>query len=241
LCEWRKQGEVQLCENIDVCGVWRHYGGFATSIKVDEQFAYPLPADMASEVVAVLMCTGIAVFNPLHRYAAGGKKKVAIMGLGGLGHLAVEFAHALGCEVTAISSSSEKREQAFRLGADDFILISDEHSMRKVRFAFDILLYTSHADINWTALMNSIRTNGKFVVVGFPEAHVKFDPLELVVHQSSITGSFTGNHDSMRRMLEFAQTHAIHPTLELLPMREVNHAIRSLKEEKPQHRYVLFN
>jgi len=104
--------------------------------------------------------------------------------------------------------------------------------MRKVRFAFDVLLYTSHADTNWAALVNSIRTNGKFVVVGFPEAHVKFDPLELVVHQSSITGSFTGNHDSMRRMLEFAQTHAIHPTIELLPMREVNHAIRSLKEEK---------
>ncbi len=240
-CEWCRQGEVQLCDDIDVCGVWRPYGGFSTSVVVDERFAYPLPASMPSEVGAVLMCAGITVFNPIYRYAADGHKKVAIMGLGGLGHLAIEFAHAFGCEVTAISSSTSKRERALELGADHFILISDEEAMLKVRYSFDVLLYTSHGNTDWTTLVKSVRTNGKLVVAGFSDVPITFDPLELVVHQSSMTGSFIANHETMRQMLDFARDHAIRPAVELMPMAQVNTAIQRLKEERPLHRFVLVN
>ena len=240
-CEWCLRGEVQLCEDIDICGVWRPYGGFSTSVVVDERFAYPLPSAMRSEVAAVLMCAGITVFNPIQRYASDGYKKVAVMGLGGLGHLAIEFAHAFGCEVTAISSSPSKQQKALELGADHFILISDDDAMLKARYSFDVLLYTSHGDTDWTTLVKSVRTNGKLVVAGFSDVPITFDPLELVVHQSSMTGSFIANHETMRAMLTFSRDHAITPAIELIPMAQVNTAIRRLKEERPQHRFVLFN
>ena len=240
-CEWCVRGEVQLCDDIDLCGVWRPYGGFATSVSVDERFAYPLPAAMPSEVAAVLMCAGITVFNPVQRYAVGGNKKVAVMGLGGLGHLAIEFAHAFGNSVTAISSSPSKQEEALKLGADQFILISDKETMRKVRYSFDLVLYTSHGDTNWTSLVNSVKTNGTLAVVGFSDAPISFDPLELVVHQSSMTGSFIANHDTMREMLLFAQDHAIKPAVELMPLSRVNEAIQILTNDHPLKRFVFFN
>lgn len=240
-CEWCLKGEVQLCDDIDQCGVWRPYGGFSTSVVVDERFAYPLPSGMPSETAAVLMCAGISVYNPISRYASSGDKKVVVIGLGGLGHMAIEFAHMFGNEVTAISSSPSKHEQVLSLGADHFILISDREAMRKVRYSFDVLMYTSHGNTDWTALVNSIATNGSLVVVGFSDFPVTFDPMELVVHQSSMTGSFIANHETMREMLAFAQEHAIRPKVELMPMAEVNTAIQRLKDEHPLQRFVMVN
>lgn len=240
-CEWCLKGEVQFCVDIDLCGVWRPYGGFSTSLVVDERFAYPLPSGMPSETAAVLMCAGIAVYNPISRHAPSGDKKVAVIGLGGLGHMAIEFAHAFGNEVTAISSSPSKQELALSLGADHFILISDREAMRRVRYSFDVLLYTSHAITDWTALVNSVCTNGSLVVVGFSDVPISFDPMELVVHQSSMTGSFLANHETMRGMLAFAQDHAIRPAVELMPMDQVNTAIQRLKDEHPLQRFVLVN
>lgn len=240
-CEWCLQGEHQFCKDIDMCGTWKPYGGFSSSVVVDERFAYPLPAGMPSEVAAVLMCAGISVYSPLQAYAAGGDQKVAIAGLGGLGHLAIQFAHAFGNEVTVISSSPGKKEQALKLGADHFILAQDEASMRAIRLSFDLLLYTSHAGSDWTSLLYSLRTNGRLAVVGFPDGPVSFDPLELVVHQFSLTGSFLGSRAGMKEMLAFAQAQGITPWIELMPMSQADAAIRRLQENQARYRIVLVN
>jgi len=140
-----------------------------------------------------------------------------------------------------MSSSPGKKEQALKFGADHFIITEDQTSMRQVRLSFDLLLYTSHGKSDWTSLLYSLKTNGRLIMVGFSDDPVMFDPLELVVHQMSITGSFIGNRATMREMLSFAQAHGIAPWIELMPMSQVNHAIQRVKENKARYRIVLFN
>ncbi len=240
-CEWCLQGEEQLCRDLDNCGTWKPYGGFASSVVVDSRFAYPLPSGMPSEVAAVLMCAGISVYTPLRKYAAEGSPKVAVVGVGGLGHLAIQFARAFGCEVTAISSSPGKKEQALKFGAQRFLLADDQAAMRKARLSFDLLLYTSHGQADWTSLLYSLKTNGKLAVIGFPDGAVTFDPIELVVHQFSMTGSFIGSRAGMQAMLSFAQAHDIAPALELMPMSQANAAIQRVRENQARYRIVLVN
>ena len=239
-CEWCLKGEEHLCVDVADNGSWFPYGGFSSSVKADSRFVYPIPEQMPSEVATVLLCAGIAVYSPLRAYATRPSQKVGVIGIGGLGHLAIQFAHALGCDVTAISSSPEKEQEARTLGADHFIVSTDKERLRKVRYSLDLLLYTAHANIDWTTLSLTVRTNGKFVIIGFPST-LAFDPLELVVHQQSLTGSFLGNPTAMREMLLFAQEKSITPKIELFPMRQINDAIQRLKENKARYRIVLFN
>ncbi|MHA2315066.1 MAG: NAD(P)-dependent alcohol dehydrogenase [Candidatus Hermodarchaeia archaeon] len=238
-CEWCLQGEEQLCMDIVESGTWVPYGGFSSSVLVDSRFAYPLPDAMPSEMAAVLMCAGIAVYSPLQSYAVRPAQKIGIIGVGGLGHLALQFAHALDYEVTAISSSPEKKKQALAFGADHFIISEDESSLRQAMFSFDLLLCTTHGKINWEALLNTLKKNGRLVLLGFPD--VELNSTDLVAHQLSITGSFLGNRAKMREMLSFAQAHSIMPKVELMPMTGVNEAIRKVRENKARYRIVLVN
>lgn len=238
-CEWCLQGEEQLCKDIENCGTWKPYGGFSSSVVVDSRFAYPLPEGMLPEHAAVLMCAGVSVFAPLQKYAPEGDRKVGVIGVGGLGHLAIQFAHALGCRVTAISSSPAKEEQARQFGADEFILADDEERLHQERFSFDLMLYTSHGKADWTNLINCLRGKGRFIVIGFSDEPVTFDPLELVVYHMSITGSLVGNRSTMREMLAFASQHGIMPVVEVMPMDQVNEAIRKIKANEARYRIVL--
>ena len=237
-CEWCLKGEEQLCMDIVQSGTWVPYGGFSSSVIADSRFAYQIPDSMPSELAAVLVCAGITVYSPLRLYAALPSRKIGIIGVGGLGHLAIQFARALGYEVTAISSSPEKKEQALAFGADHFI-VSDQTSLREVEFAFDLLLCTASGKINWEALLNTLKKNGKLALLGFPD--VVLNSTDLVAHQLSITGSFLGNRAGMREMLSFAQVHGITPAVELMPMSQANEAIQRVKENKARYRIVLVN
>ena len=238
-CEWCLQGEEQLCRDIVSCGTWVPFGGFSSSVLVNSRFAYPLPDVMPAEVAAVLMCAGIAVYSPLQSHAKQTARKIGIIGVGGLGHLALQFAHAFDYEVTAISSSPEKKQQALAFGADHFIASNDQASMQQAEFRFDWLLCTASGKIDWAALLNTLKKNGTLVVVGFPD--VSFNSTDLVAHQLSITGSFLGNRVKMREMLSFAQEHGIMPKVELMPMTEINEAVQKLREGKARYRIVLSN
>jgi uncharacterized zinc-type alcohol dehydrogenase-like protein len=237
-CEWCLKGEEQLCLNIVDSGTWVPYGGFSFSVVVDSRFAYPLPDSISSEVAAVLMCAGITVYSPLRRYATE-SSKIGIIGVGGLGHLAIQFAHALGHDVTAISSTPEKKDQALAFGADHFLFSGDPNSMKQVQYGFDLLLCTANGKLNWETLMNILKKDGRLVLVGFPD--VKLNSTDLVTHRLSITGSFLGNRATMREMLSFAQEHHIKPLVELMPMTQVNEAIQRVKENKARYRIVLVN
>lgn len=238
-CEWCKSGEEQLCIDIVQDGTWVPYGGFSSSVVVDSRFAYLIPDTMSSEVAAVLMCAGITVYNPLRLYAKQNTQKIGIIGIGGLGHLAIQFAHSLGYEVTVISSSPAKKEEALAFGADYFVVSDDVASFRKLEFNFDRMLCTAHGEINWEWLLTILKKRGKLVLIGFPD--VAFNSTDLVVHELSITGSFLGNRATMREMLSFAQTHGIKPWIELMPMSKVNEAIEKLKQNKARYRIVLVN
>ena len=237
-CEWCLKGEEQLCMDIVSSATWNPYGGFASSICVDSRFAYLIPDSMPSEVAAVLMCAGITVYSPLRSYAAQHEKKIGIIGVGGLGHLAIQFAHAFDYEVTAISSSPNKKEQALAFGANHF-MVSDKTSMQKAAFSFDLLLCTAHGKLNWVDLLDILKKNGRLILVGFPD--VEFNSTDLVAHQLTIASSFLGNRKTMREMLSFAYEHNIVPKLELMPMTKVNEAIQKVKENKARYRIVLYN
>jgi uncharacterized zinc-type alcohol dehydrogenase-like protein len=218
-CEWCLKGEEQLCMDIVPSATWVPYGGFSSSVVADSRFAYQLPSGVPSQVAAVLMCAGVTVYSPLRAYAAERTQKVAIVGVGGLGHLAIQFAHALGCDVTAISATPEKKDEALAFGADRFIDSNDQTSLRQVEFGFDLLMCTASAGMNWEALLMTLKKRGRLVLLGF----------------------FLGNRATMREMLAFAQTHGIAPEVELMPMPQVNDAFRRLKENKARYRIVLVN
>jgi uncharacterized zinc-type alcohol dehydrogenase-like protein len=238
-CEWCLKGEPQLCMDVENCGVWIPYGGFATSVVVDHRFVYPLPQGMPPEVAAVLMCAGVTVYAPLRAHATKQKKSLGIVGVGGLGHLALQFAHSLGYQVTAISSSPGKEEQALAFGADHFVHSKDSASMRRVHYAFDLLLCTANHGLDWEELLLTLKKRGKLILLGFPD--ITLNSTDIVVHELSISGSFVGNPRTMHAMLAFAQQHGIQPMIELMPMSQVNVALQRLRENKARYRIVLVN
>ena len=238
-CEWCLKGDVHLCMNVAENGAWTPYGGFSSSVAVEEGFAYPLPEAMSSEVAAVMMCAGITVYSALNKYCDAPGLRLGVVGIGGLGHLALQFAKAMGYEVTALSSSTHKREEAFSLGAEDFISTLDKAALSDAAYYFDLLYITAHGGIPWEWMVSLLKKRGKLVLSGFPD--LVLDSVDLVAHELSIEGSFLGKQQDMRDMLHFAQTHAIQPMLELMPMSQINEAIQRLRHNKAHYRIVLVN
>ena len=177
-------------------------------------------------------------YSPLRSFAAPPSRKIGIVGVGGLGHLALQFARALGYEITALSSSPEKKEQALAFGAHHFV-VSDHASLRELEFTFDLLLCTASGKIDWVPLLDTLKKDGKLILVGFPD--VAFNPTDVVAHQLSIIGSFLGNRARMREMLSFAHAHGITPAIEQMPMSQVNEALQRVRENKARYRIVLVN
>ncbi|MFC2064990.1 zinc-binding dehydrogenase, partial [Chloroflexota bacterium] len=164
---------------------------------------------------------------------------VAVAGVGGLGHLALQFAHKMGCELTAISTSLDKREQALAFGADHFIDSADQTAMQAAVFAFDLLICTANNTVNLGALFETIKKRGRLILLGFPDAN--FNSTPLVAHDLTISGSLLGSPDTMRQMLAFAHEHHITPMIEMMTMSRINEAIRRVQENKARYRIVLTN
>lgn len=238
-CEMCLSGNINLCLDVVNNGTWTPYGGFATSIVVQQDFAYALPQDMPAEIAAVLMCAGITVYTALSRHFSSAGQRIGIVGIGGLGHLALQFASAMGYEVTAISGSPRKKEEAFAFGAQHFIDGSDKAALKQKEDYFDMLMITSHGHIYWDHMLDILKRKGKIILIAFPE--VEFSPVDLVVHELSIIGSFVGTPTEMRAMLAFAALHNIKPLVELMPMSQVNQAIERLRQNKAHYRIVLVN
>ncbi len=222
-CEWCLKGETQLCMEIEKTTVMVPYGGFSSSVIADYRFAYPIPASMPSEHAAVLMCAGLTVYSAFKKHLISPQQKVGILGVGGLGHLAIQFAHAFGCEVTAISSSPDKKEQALGFGAVRFIdstrfvsSIAENEAVQQFDYYFDLLVCTANHGINWSELLKKLKKRGKLVLLGFPD--IELNSTDLVAHELSLTGSLVGNPPTMREMLKFAQEHHVTPMVEVMPM-----------------------
>jgi len=237
-CEWCQSGEEHLCRHIDKMGAWDPYGGFASSIVVDSRFTYGLPPRMSSAKAAPLMCAGLTAYSALRPHRASAGKRLAIVGIGGLGHLGIQFARALGFEVTAVSSKPDKEADALALGANHFLL-ADTASLGAAQFDFDLLLCTASTGFDWVELIDLVTKNGTFILASFPD--VAFNSTDFVAHQVSLTGAFLGSPATMREMLLFAHEHNIEPVIELMPMSRVNEALGRVKSGKPRYRIVLVN
>ena len=239
-CEWCIRGEENLCPEILQSATWTPYGGFASAIVVDSRFAFPLPDNLEPENVGPLMCGGITVYSPMRDHDIRPSMKVGVVGIGGLGHMALQFASAFGCEVTAFSSTPAKEEEARALGATNFINSSDTAQLQNAARSLDFILSVGH-DLDWNAYLSTLRPNGKLCIMGIPAKPINIEPLQLIFGQMSVCGSVIGGRSAIREMLEFAAQHDIKAMTEVMPMSEVNEAIAKLKDNNVRYRIVLKN
>ncbi|KAJ9063437.1 putative alcohol dehydrogenase [Entomophthora muscae] len=224
------------------CDGAKSFGGYANAIRVQEDYAFKVPESIPSEYAASLLCAGTTVFTPMLRHKLKAGDKVGIIGIGGLGHLAVKFASALGCEVTAISHSSNKKEEALEMGATQFVDTSVKEQVKQTKNRFQFLLVASNANNMDFALLNSFMDIcGKIILVGLPEEQLHISPFMFVHKDISLVGSNIGSINEVKATLEFAAKHNIRPTIEQMPMAKVNDAVNRVRTGNVRYRMVLEN
>jgi uncharacterized zinc-type alcohol dehydrogenase-like protein len=214
-------------------------GGYSDKIVVDENYVLRLPAPLPLDATAPMLCAGITLYSPLMHWRAGPGKQVAIVGLGGLGHMGVKLAHALGAEVTVLSHSVKKREDAVRLGADHFHATSDAETFAKLSGAFDLIVNTVSAPLDWDALVSLLRVDGAMVVVGIPEGQVALGAHGLVSGRRSIAGSAMGSIEETQEMLDFCGVHNIASDIEVIPIQKINEAYERVVKSDVRYRFVI--
>jgi uncharacterized zinc-type alcohol dehydrogenase-like protein len=185
------------------------------------------------------MCAGATAYTPLRLHAGQGGLKLGVVGVGGLGHLALQYGRALGYEVTAISTSPGKCEEAMGFGAHAFIHSGDQEAMRRAAYSLDLLLITVHGLPDWEPLLDLLKKRGVALLAGF--ADLGFNPTDLVAHEIALTGSFLASRAGMEEMLAFSAAQGIHPLVEQMPMSQINLAVARLKANEVRYRIVLAN
>lgn len=220
-CEYCKAGRQNYClkGNVQTYN-GRHYdgeetyGGYAKEIVVDQNYVLSVPENLDPAGVAPLLCAGITVFSPLRRWEASEGKKVAVLGLGGLGHMAVKFAVAMGAETYVLGHSANKKSDALEFGAKDYLITTDSFETHK-NF-FDVILNTTSADLDVDSLLGMLRIGGSLVNVGLPGKDQSYDPFSIITGLKSIAGSNTGGIPETQEMLDFCGKHNIVSTVELV-------------------------
>jgi alcohol dehydrogenase (NADP+) len=213
-------------------------GGYADAIRVKEDYAFLIPESIESALAAPLLCAGVTVYSPLVDHGKKGDR-VLVVGLGGLGHLAVAFGAAMGMEVSVLSHSPNKKDDAIKMGAKHFIDSHDKKAMADTTHAFDLVIVTQNADLDLTNLVNMVDTKGKLCLLAAPETPVKFSPFALFMNEASIVGSLIGSKSKISSMLEFAAKHKVVPWIEKFDMKNVNDAWAVVHSNKIRYRAVL--
>lgn len=215
-----------------------HRGGFASHVRAHWAWAIPLPEKLNFAEAGPLLCGGITVFNPLAMYARP-TDRVGVIGIGGLGHMAVKFAAAYGCDVTAFTSSESKFDEARTFGANDVVSSKDSAAIKKLARSFDLLISTVNVKLDWEALIDSLAPNGRLHVVGAMTEPIPVAAFPLIMGQRSISGSPTGAPVAIETMLDFAARHNVVPQTEHFPMSRINEAFARLESGKARYRIVL--
>lgn len=237
-CDFCIAGDEQFCaENQATCV--GHFGGYADRVRADGRFAFSIPAPLASENAAPLLCGGATVYTPLRHFGVRPDHRVGVIGIGGLGHLAVQFARAFGCEVTAFSSSPDKEAKARDLGAHHFVASRDPDALAGVAGSVDFLLATVNVSLDWVAYLNVLRPKGYLCIVGAVPEPLTIPAFALLVGQKAVCGSAIAGRPTLREMLAFAARHGIASQSETLPMTEVNTALDRLRANRARYRIVL--
>jgi uncharacterized zinc-type alcohol dehydrogenase-like protein len=215
------------------------YGGYSNKIVVDENFVLKIPENLPLDASAPLLCAGITLYSPLMHWKTGPGKKVAIVGLGGLGHMGVKIAHALGADVTVLSHSLKKQEDAKRLGADHFYATNDSKTFEKLANQFDLIICTVSTGIDWNQYLNLLNVDGAFVLVGIPDAPVPVNAFQLIRGRHSVAGSLIGGIKETQEMLDFCGKHNIQSDIEIIPIQKVNEAYERVVKSDVRYRFVI--
>ena len=237
-CDLCRAGNENLCLTQEATCVG-HMGGFAERIRADERFVFPIPDGLDRATTAPLLCGGVTVFSPLRRWGIGAGASVGVVGIGGLGHLALAFLRAMGCKPVAFTSSADKRALAEGMGAAEAASSKDAREIRAFTNRFDMLLCTVPAKLDWITFVQTLKPNGVLCLVGAPPGLLAIPPGPLLSGQRIVCGSDIGSPAMIREMLMFARQHAIGAQIETLPLADANAALQRVRENQVRYRMVL--
>ena len=215
------------------------YGGYSDSIVVDERFVLRVPANLDLAGAAPLLCAGITTYSPMRHWGVTKGKKVGVVGIGGLGHMAVKIAHALGAHVVAFTTSPNKKEDALRLGADEVVVSRNANEMQKHAGSFDFILDAVAADHDINAYINLLRRDGNITLVGAPEKPLAVAAFGLIFGRRSLSGSPIGGIAQTQEMLDFCGKHDITADVEVIPIQKVNEAYERLLKSDVKYRFSI--
>lgn len=237
-CDPCMSGDHNLCAQAQGT-IIGHHGGFADKVRAAAASVVPLPEGIDSASAGPLFCGGITVFNPLVQYDVSPTARVAVIGIGGLGHLALGFLNAWGCEVTAFTASESKHKEALRLGAHHTLDSRDAKALESAANRFDLILSTVNVKLDWNAYVGTLKPKGRLHFVGATLEPIDLAVFSLIAGQRSVSGSPVGSPATIQRMLEFAVRHGIAPVTEHFPLERVNDAIAHLRSGQARYRVVL--
>ncbi|MBF7687373.1 NADPH-dependent aldehyde reductase Ahr [Acinetobacter rathckeae] len=231
-------GEQVLCgqQTPTIVG---HAGGFANKVRADWQWVIPLPDDLDPESAGPLLCGGVTVFTPLLQNEITALHHVGVIGIGGLGHIAIKLLKAWGCEITAFSSNVEKTAELKAMGADHVVNSRDAEALKAQQGKFDLILSTVNVTLDWPAYLQALAPKGTMHLVGLPLEPIKVPAVSLISGAKSVTGSPTGSPATLRQLLKFAARKNIAPQIEVFPMSKINDALAHLESGKARYRVVL--
>jgi uncharacterized zinc-type alcohol dehydrogenase-like protein len=243
-CAACKAGEEQYCKQTAFTYNSQDdgeptYGGYSTQITVDEKYLLKIPSGLALDAVAPLLCAGITTYKPLKQWGAGPGRKVAVIGLGGLGHMAVKIAKAMGAEVTVLSRGVKKKDDALKLGADKFYASDDQKNIEALSEYFDLIVDTVSAEHDIDALLSTVKLGGAFVLVGVPPEGVKFNAHNLISKRRVFAGSMIGGIAETQEMLDFCAAKNVVSDIELIPINYVNEAYERMEKSDVRYRFVI--
>ncbi len=246
-CSSCKEDLEQYCENgfvgtyngTEKDGKTITQGGYSTKITVSEDFVLKIPANLPLDKAAPLLCAGITTYSPLRHWNVKPGSKVAVMGLGGLGHMAVKLAAAMGAEVTVLSTSLKKKEDATRLGAAKYAVTKDESTFKEYRNYFDLIINTVSAEIDLGKHLGLLARDGSMVLLGIPDKPEAIHAFNLIGGRRSIAGSLIGGIKETQEMLDFCGKHNITSDIELIPMEKINEAYERMLKSDVRYRFVI--
>jgi uncharacterized zinc-type alcohol dehydrogenase-like protein len=233
------EGATWTYNAVERDGKTQTQGGYSNKIVVDDNYIFRIPDNLPPDRAAPLLCAGITMYSPLIHWKAGPGKKVAIIGLGGLGHIGVKIAHALGAEVTVLSHSLKKQEEAKKMGADNFYATSDPNTFKKLKGYFDLMINTVSVELDFNKYLKLLALDGTMVVVGLPEKETSIGAFSLVIARRSLAGSVIGGISETQEMLDFCSKHNIACDIELIPIQKVNEAYDRVVKSDVRYRFVI--
>ena len=246
-CASCKEGDEQYCENgmtatyngTERDGKTPTQGGYSTQIVVNEDYVLRIPKSIPLDKAAPLLCAGITLYSPLAHWKTGPGKKVAIIGLGGLGHMGVKIAHAMGADVTVLSHSNKKEADAKKMGAHHFYNTSDAGTFEKLAGHFDLIINTVSAPLDWNAYIGLLKRDSTMVLLGVPDKEVPMSAFPLIMGRKSLAGSLIGGIKETQEMLDFCAKHNLSPEIETIPMDQVNEAYERVIKSDVRYRFVI--